>query len=252
MIKFSAVIITLNEEKNLRKCLESLIAVADEIVVLDSFSTDKTEEICREFNAVFVQQTFIGHIEQKNAALQIASHPYIISLDGDESLSTELQESIIELKHDWEYDGYYCRRRNFFCGEWIKHSHWYPNKKLRIFDKRRCHWDGLNPHDHIVMDKGSKTAQLDGDILHWTFQNISDFNKKIEYFSSISAHSYYRAGIKSNYFKIIAHPLWAFTKSYIVKLGFLDGYRGFIICTQTAHQTFLKYAKLHELCKANS
>lgn len=249
MLKLSAVIITYNEEKNIRRCLESLASVADEIVVLDSFSTDNTEAICKEFNTVFVQQEFVGHIEQKNAALKIASNDYIISLDGDESLSEELQESILILKDNWEKDGYICKRKNFFRGQWINYSHWYPNKKLRVFDRRKCHWGGLNPHDHIVMDVDAEVGTLEGDILHWTFQSISDFNKKIEYFSSISARAYFNAGIKSNYWKIFANPFWAFTKSYLLKLGFLDGFNGMVICMQTAHQTYLKYIKLMEIQK---
>ena len=249
MPKFSAVIITYNEEKNIQKCLESLTSVADEIVVLDSFSTDNTEIICKKFNVVFVQKNFVGHIEQKNTALKIASNDHIISLDGDESLSKELQESILILKETWDKDGYYCNRKNYFCGKWIKHSDWYPNKKLRVFDRRKCHWAGLNPHDHIVMDSGASVGQLEGDILHWTFENFSDFNRKIEYFSSISATSYFKAGIKSNYWKIIANPFWAFIKSYLFRRGFLDGFYGLVICMQTAHQTYLKYIKLMEIQK---
>ncbi len=133
MIKISAVIITFNEERHLEKCLNSLVAIADEIVVVDSFSTDKTEAICKKFNVNFIQQKFLGYIEQKNFVISKAKYDYIISLDGDEALSDKLKASILKLKQNWEHDGYYCARLNNYCGQWINHSDWYPNRKLRMF-----------------------------------------------------------------------------------------------------------------------
>ncbi|SDS59325.1 Glycosyltransferase involved in cell wall bisynthesis [Formosa sp. Hel1_31_208] len=248
MIKISGVIITFNEERNVEDCILSLNNVVDEIVVVDSFSTDTTKAICEKYDVKFIEQQFLGYIEQKNFALQQASYDYIVSLDGDEALSPELQKSILNLKSTWAFDGYYCNRYNNFCGQWIKHSDWYPNKKLRVFDRRQGQWTGLNPHDHVELhNKSSKTGHLKGDILHKTYQTYSEFNQKTEYFSTIAAQAYYDLGKTAPIWRIIFNPLWAFFKAYVLRLGFLDGFNGLIICYQTGNITFLKYAKLREL-----
>lgn len=253
MIKLSGVIITFNEERNIEHCLQSLIDVVDEIVVVDSYSTDATKSICASFPVKFIEQKFLGYIEQKNFALEQASNDYIISLDGDEALSQELQKSILTLKTNWSFDGYYCNRFNNFCGQWIKHSDWYPNRKLRIFDRRKARWEGMNPHDHIEMhDHSNTTGFLKGDILHKTYQSYSEFNEKTEYFSTIAAKAYYDQGKKAPIWKIIFNPFWAFFKAYFLRLGILDGFNGFMICYQTGHITFLKYAKLRELHKTKT
>ncbi|MFS4483256.1 glycosyltransferase family 2 protein [Hyunsoonleella sp. 2307UL5-6] len=248
MIKLSGVIITFNEERNIEACLKSLVNVVDEIVVVDSFSTDQTKAICSKYKVTFIEQSFLGYIEQKNFALKQAKHNYIVSLDGDEALSETLQKSIITLKSNWEFDGYFCNRFNNFCGQWIKHSDWYPNKKLRVFDRRKAEWKGINPHDNVLLkDSKSKTGHLQGDILHWTYQTYSEFNNKTEYFSTIAAKAYFDKGKTASFIKIVGNPTWAFFKAYVLRLGFLDGINGFVICAQTANITFLKYTKLLEL-----
>ena len=254
MIKLSGVIITFNEEKNIEACLKSLKNVVDEIVVVDSFSTDNTKDICSKYEVTFIEQRFLGYIEQKNFALKKAKYDHVVSLDGDEALSEALQKSIIKLKSHWKLDGYYCNRFNNFCGQWIKHSDWYPNKKLRVFDRRKAKWQGINPHDNVVLsNKNTRVGFLKGDILHQTYQTYSEFNKKTEYFSTIAAQAYFDKGKTSNFFKMIFNPTWAFFKSYFLRLGILDGVNGFVICVQTANITFLKYTKLWELQrKANS
>ena len=250
MIKLSGVIITYNEEKNIEKCLLSLLPVVNEIVVVDSFSTDRTKSICQKYNIRFIEQTFLGYIEQKNFALTQANNDYIVSLDGDEALSETLQKSILELKNNWTLNGYYSNRFNNFCGKWIKYSDWYPNKKLRVFDRRKAQWKGINPHDNVVLNNtDDKTGYLKGDILHWTYQTYSEFNLKTEHFSSISAKAYFDLGKKAPIWKIVFNPIWAFVKSYVFRLGFLDGLNGYVICVQTANITFLKYTKLKELIK---
>ncbi len=252
MKKVSAVIITYNEARNIEACLASLTPVADEIVVVDSYSTDATPEICKKLNVKFIEQAFLGYVEQKNFAMQQAKYDYVVSLDGDESLSKQLQESILAVKNNWQKDGYYCNRFNNFCGQWIKHSDWYPNKKLRVFDRRKATWAGINPHDHIELKRGAKAGNLKGDILHYTYQSYSEFNQKIDYFSSIAAKAYYKLGKKSPWHKSVINPSWAFFKAYFLRLGFLDGYNGFVICVQTANITFLKYSKLRELWENKS
>ncbi|WP_179336591.1 glycosyltransferase family 2 protein [Winogradskyella ludwigii] len=248
MLKLSGVIITFNEERNIEQCLASLVNVVDEIIVVDSFSTDNTKTICERFNVKFIEQKFLGYIEQKNFALSQASYDHIVSLDGDEALSETLQQSIIDLKSNWKFDGYYTNRFNNFCGQWIKHSDWYPNKKLRVFDKRKASWTGHKIHETISFNSNnSKSGHLKGDILHYTYQTYSEFNLKTEYFSSLSAQSYFELGKKAPIWKIILNPTWAFFKTYFLRLGILDGFNGYMIAVQTANITFLKYSKLRAL-----
>ena len=250
MLKLSGVIITFNEERNIEQCLHSLVNVVDEIIVVDSFSTDNTKAICKRFDVKFIEQKFLGYIEQKNFALTQASYDHIVSLDGDESLSETLQKSIIDLKSNWKFDGYFANRFNNFCGQWIKHSDWYPNKKLRVFDRRCAEWKGINPHDNVQLhDVKAKSGHLKGDILHKTYQTYSEFNQKTEYFSTIAAKAYYNIGKKAPIWKIIWNPTWAFFKTYFLRLGILDGFNGYVIAVQTANITFLKYSKLRELYK---
>ncbi len=246
MVKISGVIITYNEEEHLEKCLSSLIDVADEILVVDSYSTDRTKEICEKFNVRFVEHEFEGYIEQKNYALSLASHDYILSLDGDEALSDTLKDSILKVKEDWQKDGYYSNRMNNYCGQWIKHSDWYPDRKLRLFKKGSGEWKGINPHDSYTLKKGQTKGFLKGDLLHWIYRDYKEHNQKVERFSTIAAEAYFKLGKKSSFLKIVWRPSWAFFKAYFLRLGFLDGLNGLIICIQTFNVTFLKYIKLRE------
>lgn len=249
MILLSAVIITYNEEKKIERCLRSLLGVADEIVVVDSYSTDRTEEICKRYDVKFVKKAFLGYVEQKNFAITQTSHDHIISLDADEALSDKLKESLLNLKSDWKCDGYYMNRYNNYCGQWINHSDWYPEKKLRAFIKGKGEWKGLNPHDSFQVYDQKSTQWIKGDLLHCNYLSYSEHNKQIERFSSISAQSYYEKGKKAPFWKIFFNPWWAFFKAYFLRLGFLDGFNGFVISVQTAHLTFLKYIKLRALLK---
>lgn len=253
MLKLSGVIITYNEERHIERCLESLQGIVDEIIVVDSNSTDATKAICEGYNVKFIQQAFLGYVEQKNFALKHATYHHIVSLDADEALSETLKSSIHQLKNNWQFDGYYCNRYNYFCGQWINYSDWYPNKKLRVFDKRKAEWNGNLVHEAIKFnDESSKAGQLKGDILHYTYQSYSEFNLQTEHFSTLSAQAYFEQGKQASFWKIIFNPIWAFFKAYFLRLGFLDGFNGFVICVQTANITFLKYSKLRELYRNNS
>mgnify|MGYP000378857292 CR=1 FL=1 len=250
-IKLSVVIITYNEEKNIERCIKSVIDIADEIVIVDSFSTDKTKEICLKYNVKFIEHKFDGHIEQKNFAITQAKYPYILSLDADEEISLELKEEIKKVKQNWRYDGYYIRRLNNYCGKWIKYGGWNPDWKLRLWYAPKGKWQGINPHDKFILEKNSKTSKLNGYILHYSYNSISEHIKQIEYFTSISAinHPYKNHFILN--LKIIINPIWKFIKDYLIKLGFLDGYYGLIIAILSSFATFLKYAKIIEI-KRNS
>lgn len=249
MHNISAVIITFNEERYIEQCINSVIDVVDEVVVVDSLSTDRTPEICRKLGVKFVEQEFLGYKEQKNFALQQAQYDNILSLDADEALSLELRKSILKAKNTWNYDGYRCNRLNNYCGQWMYHTSLYPERKLRLFDRRKGTWGGINPHDRFEMNDNAKVGSLKGNLLHWVYDSIEEHIAKINHFSTISANEYYKLGIKAGVGKIVFRPLWRFFHSYIIKTGFIDGYMGFIASLNLAYLCFLKYAKLWKLNK---
>jgi glycosyltransferase involved in cell wall biosynthesis len=247
MPKISAVIITFNEEHFIERCLTSLEGIADEIIVVDSFSTDHTEEICGKFDVRFIKHKFDGYVEQKNYAVSLSSYPYILSLDADEALSDELKRSVLGIKDNLKYDGYIFNRLNNYCGKWIKHSRWYPDKHLRLFNSTKGKWTGPNPHDKFKLDPGSKVMRIKCDILHWYYGSIEEHWDKVNRFSTISANEYFKAGRKACPLSAHAHMVWSFFRSYILNAGFLDGYLGYTGCSITAMASFLKYSKLRRL-----
>jgi glycosyltransferase involved in cell wall biosynthesis len=253
MIKLSVVIITFNEEHNIGRCLESVREIADEVVVLDSFSTDKTEEICKAHNAKFFQHAFDGHIQQKNRAITYATSPYVLSLDADETIDETLKKSILEVKKNWKFDAYWMNRLTNYCGKWIKHGGWYPDRKLRLWDSRKGKWGGTNPHDkYDLADKNAKTGYLKGDILHYSFYSVDEHYKQAAYFSDISAKAMFKEGRQSNFFLIAFSPIIKFIKDYIFKGGFLDGKAGYSIAKISAVYTRNKYRQLKKLYETNS
>lgn len=252
MIRLSVVIITYNEERNIARCLDSVADIADDVVVLDSFSTDQTEEICKKKGARFFQHKFDGHIEQKNRAITFTKYPHILSLDADEALSEELKKSIREAKINWKHDGYYINRLTNYCGQWIRHSGWYPDRKLRLWDSRKGEWRGTNPHDKYELFDGDKnTARLKGDILHYSFYSIEEHVKQANYFSSIAAKARFEKGRKSNFIRLSTAFQIKFFKHYFLKLGFLDGFYGFVIAAVSGYSDLLKQIKLFELHRKN-
>lgn len=245
-IKLSVVIITFNEEKNIERCLTSIKTIADEIVVVDSFSSDNTKELCLKYGVKFIEHKFDGHIEQKNWAISQASFPYILSLDADESLSNELIKEIQLIKNNWQFDGYSFNRLTNYCGKWIKHCGWYPDVKLRLWDSRKGSWKGTNPHDRYELNS-TKIKHINHDILHYSYYSISDHIKQVNYFTEIAAKAYFLEGKKSSWLKILFKPPIKFLRDYVLKLGFLDGVAGFTIARISAYATYLKYYKLKQL-----
>lgn len=248
-VKISATIITFNEEKNIGRCIDSLKQVADEIIVVDSGSADQTEQICISKGVKFYTNAFQGHIEQKNYAVSLTNNPVILSLDADEALSEELLTSIKAIKENFTADGYYFNRLTNYCGKWIKHCGWYPDKKLRIWKKEKGIWGGTNPHDKVIMEGITSTQFLSGDLLHYSYYSIEQHLKQVNYFTDINAREAHRKNKRATIFHILFSPLIKFIKSYFFQLGILDGYYGFIVCSISAHATLYKYVKLRELEK---
>jgi len=248
----SVVIITFNEEKNIERCILSVKEIADEIVVVDSFSTDRTEEICARQGVRFIRHAFEGYIEQKNWAKEQASYDFVLSLDADEALSGELRDSISKVKENPSVEGYYFNRLTNYCGQWVRHCGWYPDRKLRLWDRRKGSWKGVNPHDEFFLEAGALKQYLQGDLLHFSFYTVDQHLAQINKFSSIKAQGMFDRGIKPSCLKMIISPAFKFFRDYVIKLGFLDGYFGYLVCSNSAYSTFLKYAKLKALYKTKA
>ena len=251
-VRISAAIITFNEERNIERCLKSLQGVADETLVVDSFSIDDTENICRRYDVRFVQNPFRGHIEQKNFALDLTRHEYVLSLDADEALSDELRESILLAKCSWSGDGYEMNRLTNYCGKWIRGCGWYPDRKLRLVKKSKARWGGRNPHDRLGLEEGCETATLKGDLLHYSFYSVDQHRKQIEYFTDIAAREMFENGRRASLATAFAHGAWRFMKGYFLNLGILDGSHGLTICRLSAYAVYSKYRKLMKLGSAGS
>jgi glycosyltransferase involved in cell wall biosynthesis len=248
MIPLSVVIITFNEEKNIARCIHSVKGVADEIIVLDSFSTDRTGAIVKEAGGKFYQRAFTGYGDQRNAGTALATGKYILFLDADEFLSEELCRSIgIEKESHFPYDGYTMNRLNNYCGRWIRHGSWYPDKKLRLTNREKGAWNHDLVHESLELKEGSRVSHLKGDLLHNTYSNFDEHTDKNNRYSRLSAELLYQKGKRIYAYKILVNPFWAFFTSYFLRAGFLDGFYGFVIAVNIAHLTFLKYIKLYQL-----
>ncbi len=243
MAKISACIISFNEEKKIEDCLKSLQSIVDEIIIVDSLSTDNTLEIAKKYTDKIFHQKFLGHIEQKNLAIEHANNDWILSLDCDERLSTELQKSILEIKETLNQTNAYCMsRKTYYIYRWLNHC-WYPDVKTRLFNKHLAYWGGTNPHDHIITE--ANTARLNGDIHHYSFDSISDHLKTIDSFTEIGADELVRKNKKVTLFSPVTHASWIFIKLYILKRGFLDGFAGFLVAVLSYMHVFIKYSKAY-------
>ncbi|MDN3654401.1 glycosyltransferase family 2 protein [Ferruginibacter paludis] len=248
MSSLSVVIITFNEAHNIERCLNSVRQVADEIIILDSFSTDDTVALASKMGVVVKQQQFLGYIQQKNAALELASNNYVLCLDADEALDEALVQSILSVKENFTATAYHFNRCTSYCGRFIRNGSWYPDKKIRLFDKRHAQWGGINPHDKVELTVKNEVVQyLKGDMLHFSYYTIEEHLARINHYTTISAAALYAKGVRSNWAKILINPLWRFIYGYFIRLGFLDGFYGFVIAINCSHETFQKYIKLYQL-----
>jgi glycosyltransferase involved in cell wall biosynthesis len=247
-VSISATVITYNEERKIENCLKSLMEVADEIVVVDSFSTDRTEEICSRYPVRFIKRAFDGYVAQKNNAVEYASHDYILALDADEVLSDELRDSILTVKQNWDpqYDGYSFNRFNNYCGHWIRFCGWYPDRKVRLWDRRKARWSGEDPHDRVVIPR-ERLKQLKGDLLHYAYHTLDEHLRQMHRFAEVAARAKYRNGKKAVFLvHVILNPMFKFFRKYVLQLGFLDGYYGLVFCATTSAMNFYKYLRLYE------
>jgi glycosyltransferase involved in cell wall biosynthesis len=250
-VQLSVVIITFNEERNIGRCIDAVRSIADDVVVVDSFSTDRTEEICREKGVRFISHVFEGHIEQKNWSITQAKFPHILSLDADEAPDEVLCRSILEVKKNWTHDGYTMNRLTNYCGQWIRHCGWYPDTKLRLWDSRKGAWGGINPHDKYELHEvGATEKKLTGDILHYSYYSVEEHYKQADKFSTIAAKALHAQGKKAGFWVPVLKATAKFIRNYFLKTGFLDGRYGWIICRITAYETWQKYTKLRQFHKS--
>lgn len=245
----SAFIITYNEEQNIGRCLQSLMGIADEIIVVDSTSTDKTCSIAEQYGAKIIQHPFAGFAAQKNYAAQSATNNWVLSLDADEVLSEELKSAILQVKNKAEYEAYFLKRSTNFCGTFIRHGSWYPDKQCRLWDKTKGDWQGTIHEKWRLFEPHKKYGTLSGDLLHYSFNSISDYLNMTERYTTLSAEEALQKGKNVSLLKLILGPKFKFIQDYIIRLGFLDGYAGYIAYRLAANMAFVKYSKIRAAFK---
>lgn len=245
MPPISATIITHNEKANIARAIRSL-SCADEIVVIDSDSTDGTREIAEGLGARVISHAWEGFAAQKNFSSEQAGNDWILSLDADEELDPKAQAAVL----DWKRSnpsavGYQFARRAQYLGRWILHSGWYPDYKLRLFDRRRSRWEGAYVHESVVVDGPVET--LAGEILHYTCNSLEEHRQRIEFYTSLAAKEMLDRHVNVGFLRRTLGPSWVFVNSYLFRLGMLDGRPGYIIARMAARYVQRKYAKLEEM-----
>ncbi len=249
-MKISAVIIAFNEEDKIADALKS-VDWADEIIVVDSESTDRTREISEKFGAKVLIKKWEGFSKQKQFAVDSAAHDWIFSLDADERVSDELKKKILQFKNLPESDlanGYRVPRLSFYMNRPIRHGGWYPDWQLRFFNRRKGKWKDVLIHESVEMNSNSRTEKLRGDILHYSVEDVSHHHRMIgERYAPLAAAQMFERGKRASVLKILTAGTTAFLQTYILKGGFLDGLAGFAIARFAAHHAFLKYLLLWEL-----
>lgn len=246
-MKISATIITLNEERNIGRCIDSLKAVADEIIVLDSFSEDKTEEICRAAGVRFEQRKWAGYSASKNYLNNLASFDYILSIDADEALDDILSKALIAIKNNANPQIYSLNRLTNYCGKWIKHSGWYPDIKTRLFPKEGSYWEGEFVHEELVYPTNLDVIQLNGHLEHYSYYSYIDHRERADKYSVLTAKKMFHNGKKASAIKPYLSALGRFVAMYFLKAGFLDGKMGFKIAQISAQSNVFKYKELRRL-----
>jgi glycosyltransferase involved in cell wall biosynthesis len=245
-LKLSVGIITKNSERKLGEVLESVKGIADEIVVLDSGSTDKTVEIAKSFGAKVFYREFDNFVNQKNHLLNLCSGEWILFIDDDEVVSKELANSIKRAVSSREYDGFYVNVLTNYLGRWIKHA-WYPDWHLRLAKREKARWMGSGVHESLKVD--GKVGYLKGDLLHYSYPSVSYHLKKIDLYTTLFAENAFKRGKRFSLVKLLFSPFGAFVRRYVLKGGFLDGFEGFVLSVMAFYYTFLKYLKLWEVEK---
>ena len=249
-MKISAVIIAFNEENKIAEAVKSA-EWADEVLVVDSESTDRTREISEKLGAKVLIRKWNGFASQKQFAADRAAHDWIFSLDADERVSEELKSAILSLRNKPENelaDGYRIPRLSFYMNRPIRHGGWYPDWQMRLFNRRRGRWKDVLIHESVEMATGAKVEKLSGDILHYSVEDVSHHHRMIgERYAPLAARQMFERGKRATFFKVYTVGAVTFLQTYLLKGGFLDGLQGFAVARFAAHHSFLKYLLLWEL-----
>ncbi len=244
-MKISATIITLNEQGNLARAIESL-RCCDEVVVVDSGSSDTTMEIAAKLGARIVETPWRGYAGQKNFAAEQAAHDWILSVDADEALSEALEAEIWQIKKKGpQFDAYTMPRMAKYLGRWILHSGWYPDRKVRLYDRRKARWVGEFVHETVKVD--AALGHLQYNLLHYTFDSLSEHLKSMDRYTTLAAAELVAQGRKVNLEDLLISPLWTLIRTFIFRAGFLDGVEGLTIAFMAAFYNFLKFAKARNM-----
>ena len=243
----SVVIITKNEAHIIANTLQSLQAVTNDVVIVDSGSTDDTIAICRKYNATVIETGWAGYGINKNMGIGLAKNDWILSLDADEAVDRKLQQQLSQLVLNNDSEVFDIRFKNFFCNKWIRFGEWGFDWHIRLFNRRKVQWNDVAVHENLVFPDNVKITSLKGNILHYTVQNRQEYDAKTDHYARMNAKKYVEAGKRASFFKQYLSPVFAFIQHYIFRLGFLDGAEGFIIAKTTARYTFLKYRYLKEM-----
>ncbi len=246
MANLSVVIITFNEERNIARCLDSVANLTDDILVVDSFSTDATEAICRSYNVRFIRHQWEGYAASKNFANGQARNDRILSLDADEALSPGLRQSIAGLVGEDAGNAYKFNRLTNYCGHWIRHGGWYPDTKVRIFNRTGTQWRG-SIHESLEGIDEKRALQLAGDCYHYTYYSVAEHLLQMRGFTDMMAEDAFRQGKQPSLARLLISPAAKFIRDYCIRGGFLDGKSGLLIGALSAYATYLKYAKLRAL-----
>ncbi len=246
--RLTLVIITLNEERNIARCIDSAKDIVDEIIVLDAFSSDKTEQICKERNVQFIQKKWEGYSKSKNHLNSLVETEYILSLDADEALSETIREEIRKEKEKGFEGTYYVNRLTNYLGKWIRYSGWFPDLKPRIFPKEGSYWSGEFVHETLVYPM-CEAKQFVGVVEHYSYYSYEDHRQRADKYSVLTAQKFYAAGKKVSVLKPYLSALGRFVSMYFLKLGFLDGLKGFKIAQISALSNVVKYKTLLKLWK---
>ena len=248
----SAVIITRNEERNIGRCLEPLSGLADEVIVVDAESTDQTRDIAASHGARVEVRPWTNYSDQKNFANDLASHPYILSLDADEVVSSGLKDELLLHKAEGLRGAYRMKRLTNYCGSWVRHGGWYPDAKVRLFPREGTRWEGEHVHETLALPPGTSITELEHDLLHYSYHSVQDHAERIERYSTLHAQALHARGKHAGWVKRNLSPTFKFVQGYLLQGGFLDGKAGCTIARMSARAVRLKYLKLQRLDRGES
>jgi glycosyltransferase involved in cell wall biosynthesis len=245
--RISAALITYNEEAKIETALASLAPICDEIIVVDSGSTDLTVDLCLKYTDRVIHRPWIGYVSQKQFATDQSTYEWVLSLDADEEVSPELQSEILKWKQEDSAEpmGYQIPRLTHFMGRWIRHTTWHPDCQLRLYMKSKGRWQGGRVHEGFRLD--GLPGRFSGYIYHYTYSSVSEYLVQLESFSSLAAADYYDQGRQANMAHLVFYPGFVFLKNWLFRMGFLDGVPGLVVSVLAATSTFFKFLRLWEM-----